>query len=186
MTPLLVILGQHVKQKRLHVIIQSLVVQKQLRQQAQVLTVDLVHVAVHLEHGDVAAPVDLRRGRMPPRALVLVPFEHGFALRVLQAELAEEQLRQLGVLLRERARIPRLDLVLSELDGCGAPSLAGHRLRGGCEARHVGVHEFGLGDDGRRSYRLLPRLLEQLDVLVVHSGRQEGTSVFCNKRETLC
>lgn len=45
-------------------------VEEQLGEQAQVLAVDLVGVAVHLEHGDVAAAVDLRGGRVPPQALV--------------------------------------------------------------------------------------------------------------------
>lgn len=50
MAPLFVILRQHIEQKRFHVIIQSLVVQEQLRQQTQVLAVDLIDIPIHLEH----------------------------------------------------------------------------------------------------------------------------------------
>ena len=45
---LAVILGEHVEEEGLHVVVQGLVVQKQLGQQTQVLTVDCAHVAVHL------------------------------------------------------------------------------------------------------------------------------------------
>lgn len=129
MAPLLVILRQHVKQKRLHVVIQRLVIEEQLRQQTQILTVDLVHVPVDFEHGNLAAPVDLGGGRVSPRALVLMPFQHRFALGVLQTELAEEQLGQSRVFLRKRARIPRLNFVLAEFDGGGATTLRRHDLR---------------------------------------------------------
>lgn len=84
---------QHVEQERLDIVIQSLVVEEQLRQQTQVLAVDFVCVAVHLEDGDFSAAVDLCAGRVAPRALVEVPIEDELAFRVLQAELAEKELR---------------------------------------------------------------------------------------------
>ncbi len=48
----LVVLGENVEEEGLHVVVQRLVVEEQLREQTQVLTVDLVRV-----------PVDLRRKR---------------------------------------------------------------------------------------------------------------------------
>lgn len=126
---LLIVLSQHVKQERLHVIVQSLMVQKQLRQQTQVLTVNLIHITIHLEHGYLTATVNLRGGRMLPRALILVPLQHRLALRVLQTELAEEQLRQTCVLLGKWARVPRLNFVLAKLDGGRIARLRAHLLR---------------------------------------------------------
>lgn len=94
MAALAVVFGEDVEEERFDVIVERLVVQEQLGQQAEVLAVDLVGVAVHLEDGDVAAAVDLGGRRVAPHALVLVPQQHRAALRVLQAELAQEQLRQ--------------------------------------------------------------------------------------------
>lgn len=50
MRPLLVHLAKDVEQEGVHVEVESLVVEKQLGEQAQVLAVDLVLGAVHLEH----------------------------------------------------------------------------------------------------------------------------------------
>lgn len=44
-----VVLGEDVKKEGLHVIVESLVVQEELGQQTQVLTVDCAHVPVNLE-----------------------------------------------------------------------------------------------------------------------------------------
>lgn len=46
--PFVVVLGQDVEKEGLHVIVEGLVVQEQLGQQTQVLTVDSAHVPVHL------------------------------------------------------------------------------------------------------------------------------------------
>lgn len=50
MTALAVVDGQNVKQERLDVVVQRLVIEEQFGEQAQVLAVDFVHVAVHFEH----------------------------------------------------------------------------------------------------------------------------------------
>lgn len=83
MITLPVVLGKHVEQKRLHVVVQCLVVQKQLRQQTQILTVDLVCVTVHLKDGNVVAAIDFRSGWMPPGAFVLMPLKYRLAFGVL-------------------------------------------------------------------------------------------------------
>ena len=56
---------------------------------------------------------------MPHEALGQVMLEGCPGLQVLEAELAEEQLWQLGVLLGVGRRVPRVDLVLAELDRQG-------------------------------------------------------------------
>lgn len=48
MAALAVVLREDVEKERLHVVVQGLVVQEQLGQQAQVLTVDCAHISVHL------------------------------------------------------------------------------------------------------------------------------------------
>ena len=59
MAALLVVDGQDVEEERLHVIVEGLVVQEQLGQEAQVLAVDLTDVTVHLKHRQVSLPIDL-------------------------------------------------------------------------------------------------------------------------------
>ena len=98
-TALAVILGEDIEQERLHVIVERLVVEEQLDEQAEVLTVDLVGVAVHLEHGHAVLPVDLHPGRVAPRALLQMFLEDRPRLHVLQTEFAEEELWKLGVFL---------------------------------------------------------------------------------------
>lgn len=48
MAALAVVLREDVEEERLHVVVQGLVVQEQLGQQAQVLTVDCAHVSINL------------------------------------------------------------------------------------------------------------------------------------------
>lgn len=129
MAALLVVFRQHIEQERLHIVVQRFVIQKQLRQQTQILTVDLVHVAIDFEHRQIFAAINFGRGRMSPEALVLMSFQNGFAFRIFQAKLAQEQLRQSSVLLRKRTGIPGLDFVLAEFDRCRTPALYRHRLR---------------------------------------------------------
>ena len=50
---------QHVEMKRLHVVVECLVVEEQFGQKTQVLTVDLRLVAVHLKRRQVATSVYL-------------------------------------------------------------------------------------------------------------------------------
>lgn len=61
MRPLVVYLAQHEKHEGVHVVVQGLVVQEQLGQQAQILAVYLVRPAVHLEHGKPASVPPFRR-----------------------------------------------------------------------------------------------------------------------------
>lgn len=65
-------------------------VEEEFGEQAEVLAIDFVCIAVDLEHGDVSAAVDLRGGRVPPEALVEMPHQHSPTLRVFKTKLAEE------------------------------------------------------------------------------------------------
>ena len=123
-------LAQHVKQKRLHVVIQRLVVQEQLREQAQVLAVHPRLPAVHLVHAQPRAglragagvhrgwmAIDLIPGRMRHGAPLLpVPHQRLLPLHVLQAPLAHEQLTVLDEVVRVGRVVPAVDLVPTHLD----------------------------------------------------------------------
>lgn len=61
--------------------------------------------------------VDFCSRRMPPSTLGHVTLEDGSRLHVFEAELAQEQLWQPGVLVRVGRRVPGGDLVLAKLDG---------------------------------------------------------------------
>ena len=56
-------LAQNVEQEGVDVVVKGLVVQEELGQGAQVLPVLLLLPAIHLEHRQVAVPVDLPRER---------------------------------------------------------------------------------------------------------------------------
>ena len=67
----LIIERQHVEEKRLDVIVERLVIAEELGEQTQVLTVQLRHVAVHLEHRQLVVSVDLIGRRVPQVTLRL-------------------------------------------------------------------------------------------------------------------
>ena len=55
----LVVGGKDVEEEGFDVVVERLVVEEELGEETQVLAVDLVGVAVHLEDGQVVASVDL-------------------------------------------------------------------------------------------------------------------------------
>lgn len=63
MAALAVVLCQHVEEERLHVIVQRLVIQKELGQQTQVLTVDSADIPIHLEQ-------EVAEGTVPSAAVI--------------------------------------------------------------------------------------------------------------------
>ena len=107
---------EHVKIEGINFIPNVLVIKEELDEETEVLTIDLVGVAVHLEHGHAVLAVYLDPGRVPPRTLLQVALEDGPRLHVLETELAEEELGQPRVLLRVGARVPRADVKLPELN----------------------------------------------------------------------
>ena len=66
-----VALGHNVEEERLNVVIQGLVVQEQLGQQAQVLAVDFLLLAVDLEDRERVVAIDFVAGRVAQIALEL-------------------------------------------------------------------------------------------------------------------
>mmetsp|Transcript_26858 Transcript_26858/g.46853 ORF Transcript_26858/g.46853 Transcript_26858/m.46853 type:complete len:210 (-) Transcript_26858:65-694(-) len=115
--PLVVHLAQHVEQERVHVVVERLVVQEELGEQAQVLAVELVGLAVHLPQGEVLVAVDLAPRRVPPATLRLVSPQRLPVPHVLQAKLADVQPVDLAVLVRVGGEVPGLDQVAAHLDG---------------------------------------------------------------------
>ena len=92
MAALAVVLGQHVEEEGLDVVVERLVIEEELCQEAEVLAVDLTAHAVHLEDRKVGLAVDLVGGRVEPGALSAVSLENAAALHILEAEFAEEEL----------------------------------------------------------------------------------------------
>jgi hypothetical protein len=76
-------LNKDVEQKRLHIIIESLVVKKHLRQQAQVLTIKLAGTAIDLKHRQIPMAVDLIAWWRPTSALLNMPLHSLLAPDVL-------------------------------------------------------------------------------------------------------
>lgn len=110
----LVVLGQHVEEEGVRVVLHELVVQEELGQVGQVLAVGLVDLPVDLEHRVLALVVlvDEVPRRAHHLALLHVPHQ---AVRVqveVQAELAEVQRPVVVVALGEERVVPRGRLVL--------------------------------------------------------------------------
>merc|ERR1719220_830950 len=108
--PVFVDLTQDVEDEGLHIEIQSLVIQEQFGQQAEVLTVELAFLPVNLEYAGRSLPVDLFTacwlvdltvGHVAPVGLLV--------LHVLQTILTDPQLGTLPVLLGVRREIPGVD-----------------------------------------------------------------------------
>lgn len=106
----------NVEKKRLHIVVQSLVVQKELRQEAEMLTVLLITLPIHLPHLELALPVDLITWRMPPNAFLGVPFDARLGFLIAQAELADIHLGEAGGVIRIGRLVPYLHLVLAHAD----------------------------------------------------------------------
>lgn len=113
MTTFAVGVGHHVEEEGLHVVVQGLVVEEELGQQAQLLTVLLVLPAVDLPNAEIVLPVHLVSGRVPPDALVSVSRGPGGALLVRQTELADEEARDPGRRPGVRRLVPHLHHVFT-------------------------------------------------------------------------
>ena len=75
MKAVVVALAHDVEQERVGVVIQGLVVEEQLGQEAQILSVGLVLAAVDLKEGNVALPVDFVTRGMSEIAFRDVPLQ---------------------------------------------------------------------------------------------------------------
>lgn len=78
-----------VKKKRLHIVVEGFVVQKEFRQQAEMLTVLLITLPIHLPHLELALAVDFITRRMPPHTFLGVPLDASLRFLIAQAELAD-------------------------------------------------------------------------------------------------
>lgn len=83
-TPFPINLSQYVKPKWLHIKEQGLMIKKQLRQQAKILTVYLVIPTVQLKHRDGAFAIDLLPSWLSPGA-----FAHVSDVRLLKPHVFE-------------------------------------------------------------------------------------------------
>ena len=62
MSPSLITLTQHIEQEQVHVVEQGLVVQKELRQVAQILAEKLLLLAINFKHGHIGIAVNFVPG----------------------------------------------------------------------------------------------------------------------------
>ena len=93
-TSLAIVNGQNIEEERLYIVVKRLVIKKELGQQAEVLTIDLIDIAIHFKDRQVVFAVDFRGRWVSPKALGHVPIKDGTTLHVLEAKLAQEQFRQ--------------------------------------------------------------------------------------------
>lgn len=105
-----------VEEEGVDVVIQRLVIEEQLAQQAKVATPAALAAAVDLEEGDVIVAVDFVARGVQKGALGAVPRELLQVVVVGEAELADVDHVRLGEGLRVRGEIPGLHLVLAHLD----------------------------------------------------------------------
>jgi hypothetical protein len=119
-----VLLAHDVKEKGLHVVVQRLVVQKELGQQANVLAVDFALGAVHLKHGERLVAVNLVARRVLDVALGLVAQQRLLALHVLEAKLAHVDALAVAVLLGVGRKVPRVHHVAPQLNLLNVAHLA--------------------------------------------------------------
>lgn len=94
MTTLAIVDCQDVEQERLHVIVKRFVIEEEFGQQAEVLTINLIDVAIHLENGEIVFTIDFSGRWMSPQALGHVPIQYRATFHVLETEFAQEQFRK--------------------------------------------------------------------------------------------
>ena len=116
MAALAVVLGENVKQEWLNVVVEGLVIEKELCKEAQILAVDLTSHTINFKDGEITISVNLVGWRVEPVTLGSVAFQDASTLHVLQAELTEVELWQDGILLWVGGRVPCLDLIFPKLD----------------------------------------------------------------------
>jgi len=120
MTPTWGNLTEHIEEEDGRVILKRLVVQEELGQITQVLTVDDLLCSVDLKHTDrhiqLVRPVYLIAGRVSKFALSGVPVQLNTMAKEGEAELAKVQRLALVVLFRNRRKVPSGHFVFPEDD----------------------------------------------------------------------
>lgn len=97
-------------------IVSHALVQKTLRNQAQVPTPLELALPINLEEGDVFMAVYFVSWRMQKRAAHSMARNHHWGSKVRQTEFANVEEWKMGVLLRVWTEVPRLDFVLANLE----------------------------------------------------------------------
>lgn len=113
--------GHAVEEERVDVVVERLVVEEQLRQEAQVAAPPPLPLAVDLEEGDVIVAVDLVAGGVQQGALGAVALELLQRGGVGEAELADVDHVGVGVRTGVGAEVPGLHLVFAHLDPLQVP-----------------------------------------------------------------
>ena len=91
--------GECIEEEWFHIIVEGFVVEEELRKEAQILAEDFAPHPIHLKDGEVSLAIDFIGWRVEPVALGTVAFEDASAFHVLEAELADVELWQHGILL---------------------------------------------------------------------------------------
>ena len=99
-------LAHHVEEEGVRVVVERLVVQEELGQQAQVLGVVLVLASVYLEEGNGVFPVDLIARWVLVNALGEMPLQTCSGFEELETKFANINAVRIGQLLRVRREIP--------------------------------------------------------------------------------
>ena len=107
--------GHAVEEERVDVVVEGLVVEEELGQEAEIAAPGALATAVDLEEGDVVVAVDLVAGRVEQRAFGAVALERSALPEIRQAELADVHHLLFRVLDRVRAEVPGFHLVLAHL-----------------------------------------------------------------------
>ena len=114
-TAFLVLLAHDIEKEGICVVVDGLMLDEELGQQAQILTVQNLLVPVHFVHEELPVAIDLGPRRVGGGTNQCVTIQVGGCPIVLQTELADVQLGHLEGL-RVRGVVPAADLVAAELD----------------------------------------------------------------------
>ena len=109
-------LAHDIVQEGVDVVVQRLVVEEALAQQAQIPAPGLLAAAVNFKEGNVFVAVDFVAWWMHQQALAAVAIEQELAREVRQTHFAQIQAVDVRKLRWVRAKVPGLDLVLAHLD----------------------------------------------------------------------
>ena len=143
---LLIDLGHDVEVEGIDVVVQSLVIEEELGQEAKILAVHTVVLAINLEDAEGTLAVDFPPRRTAMRAVPPVAAEGALPLHVLETVLADVEQLLVGILLRVGGEVPGLDLVPSQND-LGDVLHLGHLLVLPLEGGEGGVQVVGVGGE---------------------------------------
>jgi hypothetical protein len=119
--PLFIKLTHDVEEKGFSVVGQGLMVQEELREVAEVLTVDLLSLAINFKHTYLRVSVDLISRGVPLLAPGRVPAQFLPVSVVVETELTDEEGVDVVISSRVGAVVPGIASVLAELDEVDGP-----------------------------------------------------------------